>query len=106
MQWIYLLIAGILEIVWAVALKFSHGFSVLIPSIIATTVMILSVYFLALALKKLPLGTAYAIWTGLGTLGTVIFGIIIFNESFDIIKFLFVIMIIAGIGGLKFITKN
>lgn len=71
MKWIFLLIAGLLEISWAVGLKFSHGFSLLIPSVITVLCMIFSFYFLALALKGLPLGTAYAIWTGIGTLGVI-----------------------------------
>ena len=86
MHWMYLLIAGIFEISWAVGLKFSHGFSQIIPSIITVVCMILSFYFLALALKNLPLGTAYAIWTGIGTIGTVIFGILLFKEPVTAIR--------------------
>ena len=75
MQWLHLLIAGIFEISWAIGLKYSHGFSLIVPSIITVICMIASFYFLALAIKSLPLGTAYAIWTGIGTIGTVILGI-------------------------------
>ena len=72
MHWMYLLVAGLFEISWAVGLKFTQGFSLIIPSIITVVCMIASFYFLALALKHFPLGTAYAIWTGIGTVGTVI----------------------------------
>ena len=104
MKWIFLLIAGLLEISWAVGLKFSHGFSQLIPSIITLICMILSFYFLALSLKELPLGTAYAVWTGIGTLGTVILGIILFKEPVTILRILCIALILSGITGLKLLT--
>ncbi|MBS4759218.1 MAG: quaternary ammonium compound efflux SMR transporter SugE [Clostridium sp.] len=104
MKWIFLLVAGLLEISWAVGLKFSHGFSQFIPSIITVFCMIFSFYFLALALKGLPLGTAYAIWTGIGTLGTVIFGIVLFKEPITAMRFLCIGLILSGIIGLKLIT--
>ena len=105
MHWMYLLIAGIFEISWAVGLKFSHGFSQIIPSIITVVCMILSFYFLALALKNLPLGTAYAIWTGIGTIGTVIFGILLFKEPVTAMRIICIALIISGITGLKLITN-
>ncbi len=105
MHWMYLLIAGIFEISWAVGLKFSHGFSQIIPSIITVVCMILSFYFLALALKNLPLGTAYAIWTGIGTIGTVIFGILLFKEPVTAMRIVCIALIISGITGLKLITS-
>lgn len=104
MKWIFLLIARLLEISWAVGLKFSHGFSQLIPSIITLICMILSFYFLALSLKELPLGTAYAVWTGIGTLGTVILGIILFKEPVTILRILCIALILSGITGLKLLT--
>ena len=104
MHWILLLIAGLFEISWAVGLKLSHGFSQLIPSVITVICMVLSFYFLALALKYLPLGTAYAIWTGIGTLGTVIFGIILFREPITAMRLLCIGLILCGITGLKLIT--
>ena len=104
MKWIFLLIAGLLEISWAVGLKFSHGFSQLIPSIITLICMILSFYFLALSLKELPLGTGYAVWTGIGTLGTVILGIILFKEPVTILRILCIALILSGITGLKLLT--
>ncbi len=104
MHWMYLLIAGLFEISWAVGLKYSHGFSQIIPSVLTIICMIASFYFLALALKSLPLGTAYAIWTGIGTFGTVIFGIILFKEPATAIRLVCIGLILSGITGLKLIT--
>ncbi len=104
MHWIFLLIAGLFEISWAVGLKFSHGFTQIIPSVLTVIGMVASFYFLALALKSLPLGTAYAIWTGIGTLGTVIFGIILFKEPVTAMRLVCIALILSGITGLKLIT--
>lgn len=104
MHWIYLLIAGLFEISWAVGLKFSHGFTQIVPSVLTVIGMIASFYFLSLALKHLPLGTAYAIWTGIGTLGTVIFGIILFKEPVTALRLLCIALIISGITGLKLLS--
>ena len=104
MHWIYLLIAGLFEISWAVGLKFSHGFTQIIPSVLTVLGMIASFYFLALALKNLPLGTAYAIWTGIGTIGTVVFGIILFKEPVSAIRLYCIALIVSGITGLKLLA--
>ena len=104
MHWIFLFIAGLLEISWAVGLKFSHGFTKLTPAIFTVACMIFSFYFLALALKQLPLGTAFAIWTGIGTIGTVVFGIILFKEPVTILRLVCIGFIVSGIVGLKLIT--
>lgn len=104
MQWIFLLIAGIFEISWAIGLKLSHGFTQPVISFFTVICMIASFYFLALALKSLPLGTAYAIWTGIGTLGTVILGIILFKEPATALRFFCIALILCGISGLKLIT--
>lgn len=104
MHWLFLFIAGLFEISWAVGLKFSHGFTQIIPSILTIAGMVASFYFLALALKNLPLGTAYAIWTGIGTIGTVIFGIVLFKEPVTAIRILCILLIVSGITGLKLIT--
>jgi len=101
MAWVILVIAGLFETVWAVALKYSEGFTRLWPSVITAVAMIISLYLLAISLKSLPLGTAYTIWTGIGALGTVIFGIIVFGESKDLLKLFFVMMILGGIVGLR-----
>ena len=104
MQWIYLFVAGLLEIAWAIGMKYSHGFSLVIPSVLTVIGMIASFYFLGLALKHLPLGTAYAIWTGIGTIGTVVLGIILFKEPATALRFFCIALILGGITGLKLIT--
>lgn len=106
MAWFILIIAGLFETVWAVALKYSEGFTRLWPSVITAIAMIISLYLLALSLKSLPLGTAYTIWTGIGALGTVIYGILVFGESKDLLKILFVIMILGGIVGLRAVSAK
>ena len=104
MEWVHLLIAGMFEISWAIGLKYSHGFSRLMPSVITVVCMVLSFYFLALALKHLPLGTAYAVWTGIGTLGTVVLGIILFKEPATALRLACIFLILTGITGLKLIS--
>ena len=106
MRWIYLLIAGVLEITWAVAMKMSDGFTVLIPSIITGIGYIASAVFLSVALKQLPLGTAYAMWTGMGIVGTTLLGIVLFQEKLSVLQVICVILIVAGIAGLKILAKN
>jgi quaternary ammonium compound-resistance protein SugE len=101
MAWIYLLIAGLLEIGWAIGLKFSDGFSRLWPSLATIVAMILSLGFLALAIRELPVGTAYAVWTGIGTVGTVMLGISLFGEPANAARLACMGLIFAGIIGLK-----
>jgi len=104
MKWLLLIVAGIFEVCWAVGLKYSQGFTKLVPSILTILGMIASFYFLSLALKNLPLGTAYAIWTGIGTVGTVILGIILFKEPIEIIRLICIGFIVIGIVGLKLVA--
>ena len=99
--WLSLGIAGVFEIVWAVGLKYTDGFSRLWPSVLTLVAMALSVYFLAQALKTIPLGTGYAVWTGIGAAGTAILGIIIFAESAQLLRLFCIALIISGIVGLK-----
>lgn len=101
MAWLFLFLAGLTEIGWAIALKYSHGFTRLFPSVIAITVMVLSFFLLAHSLKSIPIGTAYAVWTGIGIMGTVIFGIFLFNEPVNFSRLLFLSFILIGIVGLK-----
>ncbi|EBP0082469.1 quaternary ammonium compound efflux SMR transporter SugE [Salmonella enterica] len=101
MSWIILLIAGLLEVVWAVALKYTHGFSRLTPSIITITAMVISMALLSWAMKTLPVGTAYAIWTGIGAVGAAITGILLLGESASPARLLSLGLIVAGIIGLK-----
>lgn len=104
MNWLSLLFAGIFEVVWAIGLKYTEGFTKLVPSLITIAAMIMSFWFLSYSLKTLPLGTSYAIWTGIGTIGTVIFGVILLGEAASASKLFFILLILIGIGGLKIIS--
>lgn len=106
MSWVFLCIAGLFETAWAMGLKWSEGFSKLVPSIFTIVTMIISFYLLSLALKTLPLGTAYAIWTGIGTVGTVIVGIIVFKEPADLARIICILLIVSGIIGLKLVSPH
>lgn len=106
MNWIYLTIAGLFEIAWAVGLKYTNGWTRPIPSVITGGLMILSFYFLSLAVKSLPIGTAYAVWTGIGTVGAAIIGILAFGEPKNAVRILCIALIIAGIAGLKFTSSG
>lgn len=105
MEWICLLIAGVLEVSWAVAMKESNGFKVFIPSVITVVGYILSAVFLAMALKKLPIGTAYAMWTGFGIVGTTVLGMLMFNEKISLPQMICIVLILSGIVGLKLLEK-
>lgn len=104
MQWIYLLIAGLFEVTWAIGLKLSNGFTNAFISTLTVAGMVASFYFLSIALKNIPLGTAYAVWTGIGTVGTVVFGIILFNEPVTFLRIFCILLIISGIIGLKLLS--
>ncbi len=104
MEWIYLVIAGLFEVGWAMGLKYSQGFSKIVPSILTVIGMVASFYFLSLSLKTLPIGNAYAIWTGIGTVGTVILGVILFKEPINVMRMLCIGFIVVGIVGLKLIA--
>lgn len=101
MHWLILFVAGLFEVGWAIGLKYTEGFTKLWPSVFTVACMIISMAGLAYAVKQLPVGTAYAIWTGIGAVGTAILGIILFNESRELIRILFIFLIIVGIIGLK-----
>jgi quaternary ammonium compound-resistance protein SugE len=101
MAWIYLFIAGLFETAWAIGLKYSEGFTKLGPSLFTAAAMIISFYLLALALRTLPVGTGYAVWTGIGTVGAAILGIVLFDESRALPRVLCIFLIVAGIIGLK-----
>lgn len=105
-SWILLLIAGLLEVVWAIGLKYTEGFSKLVPSVITITAMIASVWLLALALKGIPVGTGYAVWTGIGAVGTAILGIALFGEAASLARIACIGLIVAGIFGLKLVSGD
>lgn len=103
--WIILFIAGLFETGWAIGLKYSEGFSRLWPSVFTVVSMAISVWLLSISLKVLPVGSAYAVWTGVGATFTAILGMMLFNESRDVLKILFILMIVAGLIGLRIISK-
>lgn len=106
MAWLVLLLAGLFEIGWAIGLKWTDGFSRPLPSVVTTVSMIVSLVLLGLALKSLPLGTAYAVWTGIGTVGTALLGIWLFGEAATPARLLCIGLIVAGIAGLKLTTPH
>ena len=101
LSWVYLFIAGLLEIVWAIGLKYTEGFTRLVPSIVTIVAMVASIWFLAIALRTIPVGTGYAVWTGIGAAGTAILGIVLFAEPATAARLLCIGVIVAGILGLK-----
>ena len=101
MEWVYLLIAGLLEVGWAVGLMYTDGFRKLWPSVFTLVGMIASVFFLALAVQKIPLGTGYVIWTGIGAVGASTLGIVLFAEPASAPRLVFMAIIVVGIIGLK-----
>jgi quaternary ammonium compound-resistance protein SugE len=104
MSWILLVLAGLFEIVWAVGLKYTEGFTHFWPSVATIVAMIVSVVLLAIAMRTLPAGTAYAVWTGIGIAGTAIFGIVLLNEPATVARLLCVGVILSGVVGLKILT--
>ena len=104
MAWIYLTVAGLFEIGWAIGLKYTEGFTRVLPSLWTITSMILSIVLLGLALKTLPVGTAYAVWTGIGAVGTAALGIYLFAEPATVARLMCIGLILAGIVGLKLVT--
>jgi quaternary ammonium compound-resistance protein SugE len=104
MAWLILTVAGLFEIGWAVGLKYTEGFTRLWPTLATVASMIVSLGLLGLALRTLPVGTAYAVWTGVGTIGTALLGIALLNESADLIRLACIGLIVAGIVGLKLVT--
>lgn len=104
MSWIILFIAGLLEVVWAIGLKYTHGFTRLTPSVITVTAMIVSIVLLSWAMRSLPVGTAYAVWTGIGAVGAAITGILLLGESASLARIASLALIVAGIVGLMLST--
>jgi quaternary ammonium compound-resistance protein SugE len=101
MAWMTLLVAGLFEVGWAIGLKHTHGFTRLWPSMATGACMVLSFVLLAQALKTLPIGTAYAVWTGIGTVGTALLGIILFAEPLEMLRLGCILLIVIGIAGLR-----
>ncbi|ABA58695.1 quaternary ammonium compound efflux SMR transporter SugE [Nitrosococcus oceani] len=106
MAWTHLVVAGLLEIVWAIGLKYTMGFTKFWPSVFTVIAMIASFYFLSQALKVIPIGTGYAMWTGIGVAGTAVLGIILFSESAALPRLACIALIVAGIIGLKLTSSD
>ncbi len=106
MAWFLLVIAGLLEVGWAIGLKYTEGFTRLMPSVLTITAMVASMGLLGLAVRTLPLGTAYAVWTGIGTVGSVILGIVLFGEPATVVRIVCILLIVAGIVGLKLVSPH
>ena len=100
-SWIILLIAALFEVGWAVGLKYTHGFSRLGPSVATLAAMAVSMYLLAIAARALPIGTAYAVWTGIGAVGTALLGMVLFNEPATVARIMSMLLVVTGIVGLK-----
>lgn len=101
MAWFFLSIAGVFEVVWAVSLKYSEGFTKGWPSLITVAAMVVSFFFLAQALRTIPVGTGYAVWTGIGAVGTAILGVVLFAEPVTLLRLCCIVLIVSGILGLK-----
>lgn len=104
MAWVYLGVAGLFEIGWAIGLKYSEGFSRLLPSVLTVVSMGLSLWLLSIAMKSIPVGTAYAVWTGIGAIGVALLGMLLFGESREVLRLLCLLLIITGIIGLKVVS--
>ncbi len=104
--WVILIVAGVLEIGWAIGLKYTHGFTRTLPSTLTVLAMLASIYLLALAVKSIPIGTGYAVWTGIGAAGTAILGIVLLGESASVARILCIALIVGGIVGLKLATPS
>ncbi len=105
MAWIWLTLAGLLEVVWATGLKYTEGFTRLVPSVITVGAMVASVYLLGAAVRTIPIGTGYAVWTGIGAVGVAILGMVLFNEPRALLRIVSILFIVAGIAGLKLVTQ-
>lgn len=106
MAWVYLVFAGLLEVCWAIGLKYTDGFSRLWPSVFTLITLAASMYLLAKAAQTLPIGTAYAVWVGIGALGAAILGIVLFHESVSLLRIIFLTMLLIAILGLKFTSAS
>ncbi|RYG85032.1 MAG: quaternary ammonium compound efflux SMR transporter SugE [Alphaproteobacteria bacterium] len=104
MAWVYLVVAGLFEIGWAIGLKYTEGFTRLVPTTLTAGAMIISVVLLGIALRDLPVGTGYAVWTGIGTVGTAILGMVLFQDPATAVRLVSIGLIVAGIAGLKLFT--
>ncbi|WP_143732592.1 quaternary ammonium compound efflux SMR transporter SugE [Microbulbifer sp. GL-2] len=106
MAWLYLVVAGIFECGWAIGLKYTEGFTKPIPSLLTVSAMAISFWLLSIAMKSIPVGTAYAVWTGIGAVGVAILGMLLFGESRELMRILCLLLIVSGIVGLKLVSPS
>ena len=106
MAWFFIVVAGVFEVTWAIGLKYAEGFSRFWPSVITLSALAVSMIFLAQGVRTLPIGTAYAVWTGIGAIGTATLGIILFGESRDLARLAAILLIVAGIVGLRITSSD
>ena len=104
MAWVVLVVAGLFECGWAIGLKYTEGFTRAVPSTLTLAAMVISLWLLSIAMKTIPVGTAYAAWTGIGAVGVAILGMILFGESRDVLRLLCLLLIVAGVAGLKLVS--
>jgi quaternary ammonium compound-resistance protein SugE len=104
MSWVYLFVAGLFEVGWAIGLKYTDGFTRLVPTVLTAASMVISLFLLGIALKTLPVGTAYAVWTGIGAVGTAILGVYLLGEPATVGRLVCIGLIVSGIGGLKLVS--
>jgi len=105
MAWVCLTLAGLLEVVWAIGIKYTVGFTRILPSAITSAAMVGSIYLLGLAVRTIPIGTGYAVWTGIGAVGVAILGMVLFDEPRTLLRIGSILLIVAGIAGLKLVTQ-
>ncbi|ARM31861.1 multidrug efflux SMR transporter [Prosthecochloris sp. HL-130-GSB] len=106
MAWIYLLVGGVFECAWAVSLKLSDGFSRPVPALVTVVTMLISLWMLSLAMKTLPAGTAYAVWTGIGAAGVALIGMFVFGESRELLRIFCIFLIVVGVVGLRLVSSG
>ena len=106
MAWVYLVLAGLFECGWAIGLKYNDGFTKLIPSLLTIIAMAISFWLLSVAMKTIPVGTAYAVWTGIGSVGVALLGMFLLGESRDIMRVICLLLIVSGIVGLKLVSSS
>lgn len=106
MAWFYLAVAGLFECAWAIGMKYTEGFTKLIPSVLTLSAMAISIFLLSAAMKTIPVGTAYVVWTGIGAVGVAVIGIFLFGESRDLIRVICLLLIVSGIVGLKLVSST
>ena len=106
MAWLYLVVAGLFECGWAIGLKYTDGFTKLFPSLLTISAMVISFWLLSIAMKTIPVGTAYAVWTGIGAVGVAVLGMLFFDESREIMRIICLLLIVSGIAGLKLVSST